>query len=109
MDSNDKNISPVDPLPPYLSLALMICPGVHASSVHAYNAGDVNDRFNREFESRAWLVGMPYPAPWNIPWNICSSANGHALVFHANLVEHCLDVRYRLMPCLELTLLVNMW
>jgi hypothetical protein len=53
MDGNDKNISPVDPLPPsYLSVALMICPGAQANSVHACNAGDVK----RLFESCAWLV-----------------------------------------------------
>jgi len=56
MDGNDKNISPVDPLPPYLSAALMYCPGVQANSVHACNAGNVNDRLNRSFESCAWLV-----------------------------------------------------
>jgi hypothetical protein len=57
MDGNNKNISPVDPLPPlYLSVALMYCPGVHANSVHAICAGNVNDRLNRGLESRAWLV-----------------------------------------------------
>ncbi len=31
MDGNNKNISPVDPLPPYLSGLVMYCPGVHAN------------------------------------------------------------------------------
>jgi hypothetical protein len=57
MDSNDKNISLVDPLPPYLSVALMICPGVHANSVHVCNAGNVNACLNVSLESCAWLVG----------------------------------------------------
>jgi hypothetical protein len=82
----------------------MYCPGVHANSVHARNAGNVK----RLFESRAWLESVPCLAPWNIPWNIYSCANGRQLVFHADLVEHCLDARYRLMPRLELTLLVYM-
>jgi hypothetical protein len=42
------------------------------------------------------------------PWNMYSCAMVRRLVFHADLVEHCLDVRHRLMPCLELTLLVYM-
>ena len=91
------------PAPPYLSVALMICPGVQANSVHACNAGNVK----RSFESRAWLVGVPCLARGTFPWNMYSCANGHALVFHADLVEHCLGVRYRLMPCLELTSLVH--
>jgi hypothetical protein len=45
------------PSPPlYLSVALMYCPGVQANSVHACNAGNVNDRLNVMLESRAWLV-----------------------------------------------------
>jgi hypothetical protein len=56
MDSNDKKLSLVDPLPPSnLSVALMICPGVQANSVHACNSGNVNDRLNVTIESRAWL------------------------------------------------------
>ena len=105
MDSNDKNISPVDPLPPYLSVALMYCPGVQANSVHACNAGNVK----RLFESRAGLESVPCLAPWNIPWNIYSSANGRRLVFHAMSVEHCLDAHHRLTLCLESTLLVYIW
>jgi hypothetical protein len=61
MDSNDKNISPVDPLPPYLSVALMYCPGVHANSVHACNAGNVNGRLNVSLESCAWLEPVLVP------------------------------------------------
>jgi hypothetical protein len=46
MDSNDRNNSLVDPLPPsYLSVALMYCPGVQANSVHACNAGNVQRLF----------------------------------------------------------------
>ena len=52
-----------DPLPPYLSVALMICPGVQANSVRACNAGNVK----RLFESRAGLESVPCLAPWNIP------------------------------------------
>ena len=48
----------------------MYCPGVHANSVHACNAGNVK----RLFESRAGLESVPCLAPWNIPWNIYSSA-----------------------------------
>jgi hypothetical protein len=108
MDSNDKNISPVDPLPPsYLSAALMYCPGVHANSVHVICAGNVNARLNVMLESRAGLVVCLALLRGTFPWNIYSCANGHQLVFHADLVEHCLDVRYRLMSCLELTLLVH--
>ena len=65
MDSNDKNNFRVDPLPPYLSVELMICPCVHTNSVHVSSvrlasvhvtcAGNVNDRLNRGLESRAWL------------------------------------------------------
>jgi hypothetical protein len=65
MDSNDKNISPVDPLPPLnLSGLVMYCPSVHASGGHACNVGNVNDRLNVVLESRAWLVvwlaAIPY-------------------------------------------------
>jgi hypothetical protein len=45
MDSNDKNISPVDPLPP-----------VQVSSVHVICAGNVNDRLNVSLGSCACLV-----------------------------------------------------
>jgi hypothetical protein len=69
-------------------VALMYCPGVHANSVHAICAGNVNARLNRGLESCAWLDSVPCLAPWNIPWNICSSANGRRLVFHAMSVEH---------------------
>jgi hypothetical protein len=72
----------------------MICPGVHANSVHSCNAGNANGRLNRGLESRAWLESVPCLAPWNIPWNICSCANGHRLVFHANLVEHAYLLRF---------------
>jgi hypothetical protein len=95
-----KIISGSTPSPP------MPVPGVHANSVHSCNAGNANGRLNRGLESRAWLESVPCLAPWNIPWNMYSCANGRRLVFHADLVEHCLDVRYGLMPCLELTLLV---
>ena len=75
MDSNDKKLSLVDPLPPSnLSVALMICPGVQANSVHACNAGNANACLNRALESCAWLVGWPCLSPWNIPWNIRSGA-----------------------------------
>jgi hypothetical protein len=92
------------PSPLYLSVALMICPGVHANSVHSCNAGNVK----RLFKSRAGLESVPCLAPWNIPWNICSSADGRQLVFHAMSVEHCLDAHHRLTLCLESTLLVYM-
>ncbi len=53
MDGNDKNISPVDPLPPSnLSGLVMYCPSVQANSVHACNAGNVK----RSFESWAWIM-----------------------------------------------------
>ncbi len=84
----------------------MICPGVQACSVHVISAGNANGRLNVSLGSCAWLESVPCLAPWNIPWNMYSCANGRRLVFHADLVEHCLDVRYGLMPCLELTLLV---
>jgi hypothetical protein len=67
MDGNNKNNFLADPLPPsYLSVALMICPGVQANSVHSCNAGNVNDRLNVSLESRAWLESVPCLAPWNI-------------------------------------------
>jgi len=44
------------PSPPYLSVALMYCPGVHANSVHAICAGNVNDRLNVMLGSCACLV-----------------------------------------------------
>jgi hypothetical protein len=83
------------------------CPGVQSNSVHVSNAGNVNDRLNVMLESCAWLVVWLALLRGTFPWNICSCANGRRLVFHAMSVEHCLDVRYRLMPCLELTLLVH--
>ena len=66
MDSNNKNISPVDPLPPSnLSGLVMYCPGVCVSSVHACNAGNVNACLNRGLGSCAGLCGRPFLAPWN--------------------------------------------
>jgi hypothetical protein len=72
MDSNNKNISPVNPLPPSnLSEMVMYYPGVQMNSVrvssaqscnvwmsgvHVCNAGNVNARLNRGLESCAWLV-----------------------------------------------------
>jgi hypothetical protein len=56
MDSNDENNFRLDPLPPYLSVALMYCPGVQACSVHACNAGNVNACLNVVIESCAGLV-----------------------------------------------------
>jgi hypothetical protein len=68
MDGNNKNISPVDPLPPsYLSVVLMYCPNVQANSVHVISAGNVNGRLNRGLESCAGLESVPRLAPWNIP------------------------------------------
>ena len=65
MDSNNKNNFRLNPLPPsYLSGLVMYCPSVQANSVHACNAGNVNDRLNRWLESRAglvvWLAAIPY-------------------------------------------------
>jgi|688.fasta_scaffold327066_4 hypothetical protein len=76
MDGNNKKLSPVDPLPPsYLSVALMICPGVQANSVHACNAGNVNDRLDVMLESCDWFVdwlaGIPYQltnVTWRMEW-----------------------------------------
>ncbi len=87
MDGNDKNISPVDPLLP-MPVPSVQANSVQANSVHVCNAGNANGRLNRGLESCAGLESVPCLAPWNIPWNICSCANGHRLVFHADLVEH---------------------
>jgi len=76
MDSNDKKLSPVDPLPPYLSVALMYFPSVQANSVHACNAGDWNARLNRGLESCAglvdWHAGIPYQLT-NVTWRMGAS------------------------------------
>jgi len=73
MDSNDKNISPVVPLPPYLSGLVMYCPGVQANSVHVCHAGNVNARLNRWLGTCAgfvgWLAGIPYQLT-NVTWRM---------------------------------------
>jgi hypothetical protein len=57
MDGNNKNILPVDPLPPsYLSGLVMYCPSVRLCSVHVIIAGNVKRSFESCVRSCAWLV-----------------------------------------------------
>jgi hypothetical protein len=57
MDRNCYKLQKCNPLPPLnLSVALMYCFGVHANSVHACNAGNVNACLNRELGWRVCLA-----------------------------------------------------
>ena len=80
-----KSQPPPPVIPYWIGNVLPWCSSEH---VHACNAGDVNDRLNVALESCAWLESVPCLAPWNIPWNMYSCANGRRLVFHADPVEH---------------------